>query len=181
MAALGRKRSFAGGFSCAPEILFAFLQHPVCALSWRMRQRIIRFAPVPLKARHDGWTPARQRRFVEVLAATRSIVRACRAVGMTRAGAYKLRDRPDAAQFRLAWDAALRPDFERDRRHSPRALVRLLRLEQRRGKVDEVNEPHDPSKFTGDRQPTSSALSTLQTYLAELRAQEQGLGSPDGG
>lgn len=164
----------------SPQILFAFLQRPICALSSWMQSPRIRFTPVPLKARHDGWTAARQVRFIEMLAATRSIVEACRAVGMTRAGAYKLRDRPDATQFRRAWDAALRPDFERDRRRSPRALARLRRLERGQSKVDDVNETHAPSKFTGDGQPTSSALSTLQTYLAELRRQEQRLGSTQG-
>ena len=54
------------------------------------------FTPIPLKARHDGWTGARQIRFIEVLAATKSISKACSAVGMSRASAYKLRDRPEA-------------------------------------------------------------------------------------
>jgi hypothetical protein len=55
----------------------------------------IRFAPVQLNARHDGWTAARQLRFIEVLDATKSIAEACKAVGMSRASAYKLRDRPE--------------------------------------------------------------------------------------
>jgi hypothetical protein len=48
----------------------------------------IRFDPVILKQRHDGWTPARQFRFIEELAASRSITKACRAVGMSRDSAY---------------------------------------------------------------------------------------------
>jgi hypothetical protein len=112
----------------------------------------IRFRPVELKVRHDGWTAARQIHFIEVLAATRSISKACSAVGMSRVSAYKLRDRPEAVQFRLAWYAALRPAFDKDRRASTR-------------------------KLTLHRQVTSSALQTLQTYLAELRAQELRLGS----
>lgn len=116
----------------------------------------IRFTPVELKARHDGWTPARQRHFVEVLAATKSLTRACQAVGMSRTGAYKLRDRPEASQFRLAWDAALRPAFDR-----PRRIV--------------------PPKLMKQRQPPSSALETLQSYLARLRAEEDRLVSARGG
>jgi hypothetical protein len=112
----------------------------------------IHFSPVPLKARHDGWTAARQIRFIEMLAATRSISKACRAVGKSRVSAYKLRDRPEAVQFRLAWNAALRPNFDTGRRASTR-------------------------KLTHHRQATSSALQTLQTYLAELRARELRLGS----
>jgi molybdenum-dependent DNA-binding transcriptional regulator ModE len=60
------------------------------------------FTPVRLKARRDGWTPERQYRFIAELAATRSIVRACRAVGMSSVSAYKLRVRPDAASFAAA-------------------------------------------------------------------------------
>ena len=173
MSAMGRKPTFADRSPWA-QILFAFLQHPICASSSWMQPNRARFTPVPIKARHDGWTAARQFRFIAELAATRSIIQACRAVGMTRAGAYKLRDRPDAVQFRRAWDAALRPDFERERRRSPRALARLRRLEQRRPKVDDPDETNAPSGVTGDSQPTSSALSTLQTYLAQLRMRDEG-------
>lgn len=142
----------------------------------------IRFTPVQLKARHDGWTPARQIHFIEVLAATRSITRACRAVGMSRESAYKLRDRPDAGQFRLAWNPSLRPDFDRSRRVSPRAVARLRRVGKRNSaKVNEVSERDEPVKLTTDRQRTLSALSTLRTYLAELREQEQQLGSREEG
>lgn len=163
----------------APQI--TFLQHPVCDLSLRMKSHHIRFTPVELKARHDGWTSSRQIRFIAELAATRSITRACLAVGMTRTSAYKLRDRPDASRFRLAWKAALRPGFEQDRRRSPRALVRIRRMEGRDpAKVDEMEEMEAALKLTRDHQPTSSASETLQTYLASLREQEQELGSPRG-
>ena len=130
-----------------------------------MQRSRIRFTPVQLKARHDGWTAARQRRFIDELAATRSLTRACQAVGMTRTAAYKLRDRPDALHFRLAWRAALKADFVRD---------------CRRSKVDEVQEVEGvPNSIS--RSTTSSTWETLQTYLALLREQEQALGSPRGG
>jgi hypothetical protein len=115
----------------------------------------IRFAPAQLKARHDGWTEARQRRFIDVLAATKSLTRACQAVGMSRTSAYKLRDRPGARQFRLAWDAVLRPDFDRSHRTAAAKLMKY-------------------------NQPTSSASETLQTYLARLPEREQRLGSRRG-
>ena len=115
----------------------------------------IRFTPVELKARHDGWTEARQRHFIDVLAATKSLTRACQAVGKSRTSAYKLRDRPEARQFRLAWDAALRPDFDRPiRRMAP--------------------------KLMKHGQPTSPTPEPLQTFLARLREQEQRLGSRRG-
>jgi hypothetical protein len=57
--------------------------------------------------RADGWTPARQADFVGYLAETRSVIAACRRVGMGRESAYRLRKRPGAAGFAAAWDAAL--------------------------------------------------------------------------
>jgi len=66
------------------------------------------FEPVPVRARVDGWTPARQRAFVEHLAETLSVDAAAAAVGMTPQGARALRRRPGAEGFAAACDAALR-------------------------------------------------------------------------
>jgi hypothetical protein len=65
------------------------------------------FTPVPVRARKDGWTPDRQRRFVALLRRGRAIAQAARAVGMSRESAYRLRERPGAESFAAAWDAAL--------------------------------------------------------------------------
>lgn len=65
------------------------------------------FTSVPVRARHDGWTPARQVAFVAALAGTRSVVAAARAVGLSFQTAYRLRARTDAASFAAAWDRAL--------------------------------------------------------------------------
>jgi hypothetical protein len=132
----------------------------------KARERI-RFTPVQLKTRHDGWTPARQVRFIETLTRTRSITSACTAVGMSRESAYKLRERPDARSFRLAWDDALRPDFERSERSS-RIRRRLRRFAS--PKVDEMEEVEGPPISAGRGQPTSSPLPTLETLLEQLRA-----------
>lgn len=64
------------------------------------------FGPVPLRYRHDGWTPDRQLAFIEALAACGCVEEAARSVGMSRNSAYALRRRHDAQAFRLAWDAA---------------------------------------------------------------------------
>jgi hypothetical protein len=76
----------------------------------RPRRRLPRvppFRPVPLHARHDGWSVDRQARFLGNLAETGSVSAACVRVGMSRNSAYKLRDKRDAESFAAAWDAAL--------------------------------------------------------------------------
>lgn len=66
------------------------------------------FTPVPRHyQRFDGWTPERQRGFIEALADTGSVKRAAHAVNMTPEGAYLLRRHPEAEEFRAAWAAAL--------------------------------------------------------------------------
>ena len=72
------------------------------------RRWLFQFHPVPVGARADGWTPARQGAFIGYLAQTRSVLAACRCVSMGRESAYRLRKRPGAAGFAAAWDAALR-------------------------------------------------------------------------
>lgn len=65
------------------------------------------FEPVPIKPRSDGWTPQRQRDFIEALADTGSVAAACKHVNMTTVGAYRIRRLPEGASFRAAWDAAI--------------------------------------------------------------------------
>jgi hypothetical protein len=65
------------------------------------------FDPVPLKARHDGWSPARQQAFIHRLALIGCVSRAARAVGKSRESAYRLLDRPGAESFASAWAKAL--------------------------------------------------------------------------
>jgi len=65
------------------------------------------FAPVPRKYRHDGWTPERQRAFIEALADTGCVSRAAAMVNMAQANCYTLRRAAGAEGFRRAWDAAL--------------------------------------------------------------------------
>ncbi|WP_296676376.1 hypothetical protein [Novosphingobium sp.] len=61
---------------------------------------------VPTRPRADGWTPQRQRDFLEALAGSGSVSGAARSVGMSRESAYVLRRRADARGFAQAWDAA---------------------------------------------------------------------------
>jgi hypothetical protein len=65
------------------------------------------FAPVPRKYRFDGWTPERQKGFIEALAETGCVSRAAAMVNMAQANCYTLRRAAGAEAFRRAWDAAL--------------------------------------------------------------------------
>lgn len=68
----------------------------------------VAFDPVPItRARHDGWSPERQRRFIEALARLGSVHAAAHAVGSSRTGVYRLRAKPGAESFAAAWDAVL--------------------------------------------------------------------------
>jgi hypothetical protein len=69
--------------------------------------RVPAFLPVPLRARHDGWTPERQAAFLVALAAAGSVSSAVRKVGMSRESAYALRKHPGGASFAAVWDAVL--------------------------------------------------------------------------
>jgi hypothetical protein len=54
--------------------------------------------------RHDGWTPAAQRRFLLALRYHRNVTRAARSVGLSRENAYALRAK--WPPFAERWDAA---------------------------------------------------------------------------
>lgn len=73
------------------------------------RKRPPFFRPVPLRARADGWSEARQCGFLAQLYLTGSVAAAARAVGMTRASAYWLRKRAGAGSFAHTWDHVLSP------------------------------------------------------------------------
>ncbi len=75
------------------------------------------FTPVPVRPRHDGWTPERQALFLETLADTGCVSDAAARVGLSVESAYRLRRRRDAASFAAAWEGALA--------HGTRRLVDL--------------------------------------------------------
>lgn len=112
--------------------------------------------PLPVKVRHDGGTPERQRGFIARLALSGCICAWARAVGRTKKAVYLLRDRPDAWSFARACELALswgksravdlafermlvgevRPVFYRGRRcgehirHDKRLLFAMLRTQE---------------------------------------------------
>lgn len=68
------------------------------------------FEPAPVRRRHDGWTPDRQRAFIEHLADSGCVSHAARAARMTTQSAYALRRRHSNSMFAYAWDAAIMLD-----------------------------------------------------------------------
>lgn len=75
----------------------------------RARRKPPFFRPVQLRARADGWTVQRQCAFLVQLYLTGSVTSAARAVGVSRASAYRLRERADGAGFAHAWDSVFMP------------------------------------------------------------------------
>ena len=72
------------------------------------RPQPLAFTPVDCRARHDGWTPERQQRFIAALCTLGRVGAAARAIGMSPKSAYALRRRAGAdSEFGRAWDAAL--------------------------------------------------------------------------
>lgn len=56
--------------------------------------------------RHDGWTPDRQRHFLEAIAEGQTVEAAARLVGMSATSAYAFRRRAPGASFAIAWSGA---------------------------------------------------------------------------
>ena len=154
----------------------------------------IAFEPVPVRARHDGWTVERQYAFIQALAETGCVDEACGRVGMSDTSAYELRMRPEGVQFRRAWEAALdyslhfveQGVFSRSRHGVPRPIfykgeqvgewrhfderltMFLLRTRRpdRYGKWVEQTPPVEP---TDDMKPSRGALAITRQAMAKAR------------
>ena len=69
---------------------------------------LLDFVPVPHKQlRRNSIGPARQKKFIAVLAATGIVREAALAIGASLEALYKLRQRPGVEGFRNAWDLAV--------------------------------------------------------------------------
>ena len=76
-------------------------------LAHKLRRRPGWFTPAPLRSRRDGWSEVRQCAFLAQLYLTGSVTAAAKAVGMSRASGYRLRERAGAESFAHAWDRVL--------------------------------------------------------------------------
>ena len=69
--------------------------------------------PIARRPRRDGWSPDKQRKFIEALAETGVVERAAERVGLSVSSAYRLRASADAEGFRAAWTVALQHAAQR--------------------------------------------------------------------
>lgn len=103
--------------------------------------------------RHDGWTPSRQREFLEYLAVSGLVRTACAAIGISREAAYRLRQRREGAAFALGWDAALLL--------ARWALADTLMERAVDGQTDVVERDPEGQRHTRHRHDNRLALSVL--------------------
>ena len=101
----------AAALAAALEVISSRMESPggrEVAAGRKAEPDIPHFTPVRVRARVDGWTPERQRRYVASLARWGSARRAAAEVGLSEQSACRLRRRPDAASFARACEAACR-------------------------------------------------------------------------
>ncbi|MDZ3830761.1 MAG: hypothetical protein U0S50_02950 [Sphingopyxis sp.] len=139
------------------------------------------FTPAQLqRQRSSGWTPDRQRKFIEALASCACVTEAAASVGLSATAAYNLRRRPDAAAFRHAWDAAI--DFGM-RRLVDAALARAVHgvavpIFYKGEQVGERREypehlamflmrAHDPDRFGAQPAATPRPFDAAGQHLAQ--------------
>ena len=100
-------------------------------------------SPKPRRIRRDGWTPERQLCFLDALASARNVADAAASAGMSREGAYRLRNRSEGTLFAVLWDRALAPDLSPREVHAEMLtdgqIMRLLGNHFRRQRGDFQN------------------------------------------
>ncbi|MET3711147.1 hypothetical protein ABIC65_001849 [Sphingomonas trueperi] len=116
------------------------------------------------RERHDGWTPAKQRQFLQMLAEGHTITNSCAALGMSTSSAYALRRSAAGAAFALGWQAALLLAREH---LADRLLERAMH-----GSVDTITQP-DGSTVTRQRHDNRLAMHMLNR-LDRLAEQDCG-------
>jgi hypothetical protein len=143
------------------------------------------FDPVAVEYRCDGWTPEKQRAFVEELADCGVVREAAARVGMTEQSANRLRRRADASSFYLAWSAALQIGADRLRSIAfERAITGIAKKHYYRGEVvgeDRVYDNRLLIYLLGKAQPVVDGFVTskvVRNWDAWMQAIEAGLDRP---
>ena len=120
------------------------------------------FDPVAVREQRNGWTPERQRDFIEELADCGVVREAAARVGMTERSAYWLRRRDDALGFNLAWEAALQLGGDRLRSIAyERAVTGTVKRHVYKGEVvaeDRIYDNRLLIYLLGRAQPSANAM-----------------------
>lgn len=116
------------------------------------------------RCRHDGWTPERQARFLEALAACGVVVDACKAVGLSAQSAYAFRNRRAGCAFAITWDAVL----------VHRARGRLSDELMSRAMNGCIEAVHVNGCITGERHRYDNRLSMAVLTRLDRLAEKQG-------
>jgi hypothetical protein len=144
------------------------------------------FNPVPVRYRRDGWTPEKQREFVEALADTGLIREAAARVGMTEQSVSRLRRRADARAFDLACEAVIRPGARRLHAIAwERAIEGTIRRHYYHGELKAEERVHDNrllvyllGKTQALVEPRPEAERVEDDWEGWMKAIEQGLPEP---
>jgi hypothetical protein len=150
---------------------------------------LLDFSPTQLRRRHDGWTPKKQREFVEALADTGIVRAAAEKVGMTEQSANRLRRRADARGFDRACAAALQMGARRIVSVAyERAIEGTIKRHYFHGELKAEERVHDnrlliallnklpPETFA----PTADTRQVADNWEPWMDAVEQGLDAPPG-
>ncbi|MCK0128172.1 hypothetical protein [Erythrobacter sp. F6033] len=144
------------------------------------------FTPVPRqRMRNGGWSAARQREFIELLAETGSVRAACRRLGVGEHHIYKLRRHPEAESFRKAWEAALDLGIARiEDVAMDRALNGVEEPVYHAGEIVGTRRVYNdrllmfllknraPSRFAADARPSPRKPDAIETMQEKRRAKQ---------
>lgn len=147
--------------------------------------------PVPLRPRHDGWTPERQAGFIEALGETASVTQAAARVGMSVQSVYWLRRQPGAVSFRQAWAHAVADAWGRvEETAIERAVHGETEVYERDGVTITRHKPCSPQLLTqmldrgvkarglARKRTDAIAAERFQATIARIRREIRGIGDP---
>jgi DNA-binding transcriptional regulator YdaS (Cro superfamily) len=144
------------------------------------------FDPIPLRYRHDGLTPAKQREYVEALADTGVAREAAARIGVSEQAVSRARRRADARSFNLACEAAVRFAARRVRSIAfERAIEGTIRRHYYHGELKSEERVYDNrllvyllGKLDRQLEPPPESEAVADAWEPWMEAIEQGLPTP---
>ena len=132
---------------------------------------LLDFEPAPRQVpRPDGWTPARQRRFIVQLALTGSPKAAADLMGKNLSGLKHLYRTDGADSFRAAWKAAIELAASRKRNHRASALPASSEVPGTASRSLRGQHKHKPGQSCGEcGQVVEEMTEERQEYLDTMQ------------